>query len=157
MPQNLASVAFSTEERDQLRASMETLKQILYPKLVSLDSDGRRELLKMGGKSETFCRQTLELLGKNRKLVPEGYDLDGALADVEALDVLRPMLAELLQLAERMQDTEMALRSDIMVASVEGFSLLKLLGKLQGLDGQLKELATRFRRGRSKAAEPVVA
>jgi hypothetical protein len=43
-----------------------------------------------------------------------------------------------------------------MVASVEGFSLLKLLGKLQGLDGQLKELASRFRR-RNKAAEPVVA
>ena len=156
MPQNLATVAFSAEEAEQLRASTETLKRILTPKMVSLDNDSRRELLKMGGKSETFCRQTLELLGKNRNLVPEGYDLDVALADVAALDVLRPMLAELLQLAERVQDTEMALRSDIMVASVEGFGLLKLLGRLQGLDGQLKELASRFRRSR-KAAEPAAA
>jgi hypothetical protein len=156
MPQNLVAIAFSPAEADELRSSLEAMKRILTPKLVSLDSDGRRELLKMGGKSETFCRQTLELLAKNRQLVPEGFDLDGALADVSALDVLRPLQAELLQLAERVQDTEMALRSDIMVASVEGFSLLKLLGKLQGLDGQLKELASRFRR-RNKAAEPVVA
>lgn len=72
----------------------------------------RRGLLKTGDKSEAFCRQTLAMLDLNRLVMPASLGLDEALADLVALDGLRPVLNRLLQLAERLRDTEMALGSE---------------------------------------------
>ncbi len=68
-----------------------------------------------------------------------------------AVDVLRPRMARLQRLVERAEDTDAALGSDVMVASLEGYALLKISGKNQGLEALRKELSARFSRSPAKS------
>lgn len=159
MSQNLISIAFSAEEIALIQTHLQGLVGVLQPKTIALDVQKRRELYKMGGKSERFCRETIDALDRNRQVVPPSLGLDEGLADQRALDVVRPVVDTLEQLLERLRDTEMALGSDVMDTAVAGYALLKLMGKNQGLDGLTKELGLRFSRSSRQAgdAEPVPA
>lgn len=124
--------------------------------LVALTMDQRKSLTKMGEKSETFCRQTLSLLDQNRQVVPPSIGLEDAMSDMLTLDQLRPRLQRLLRLGERAADTESALGNDVMVTSLQGYALLKVVGKNQALEGLRKTLGTRFSRA-ARPAEPKAA
>jgi len=56
--------------------------------------DVRRGLVKMGDKSEAFCRETLMVLSQNTHLLPPSFDL-------AHLDKLRPRAARLCRLLEK--------------------------------------------------------
>ena len=152
MSQNLVSLALSNEQLAQAEQAITTLEQILAG-LVSLKPVERQRLTKMGQKSEVFCRQALRVLEQNPQIVPPGMDLAGAQADLSALDQLAPLLDRLQRLAERGRDTEMALGADIMDAALEGYALLKVSGRQQGLDGLRKELSSRWARNSTGSAE----
>jgi len=151
--QNVISLTLSEQQLSQASQALDTLEQALAS-LVSLKVEDRRRLNKMGQKSEVFCRQTLKVLGQNPHIVPSSLDLAGAQADLLALDQLGPLLDRVQRLAERGRDTEMALGSDVMDVALEGYSLLKVSGKQQGLDGLRAELATRWAKPRRAEAEP---
>ena len=157
MTQNLVSITFTDAEAAAIRTHVTALSELLKPKTLALDADQRRELFKGGARSELFIRQAVDALDRNRHLVPPSFDLDEALADLHAREIIRGVLLDIEQLAERLRDTEMALGSDLMEASVTGYGLLKVLGQQQGLDGLVKELGGRFTRRRAPAAEPVPA
>jgi hypothetical protein len=112
--------------------------------LIAMNTAQRRSLARMGDKSETFCRQTLNVLAQNPQVVPPSLRLAEAQADLAALDRLRPRLQRLLRLTERASDTEIALGSDVMNAALQGYALLRVAGKNQGLEGLRKELGSRF-------------
>lgn len=154
MPQNLLSIVIGTELAAELNGAVDLLYDRTADKTVALDPDTRRGLHKMGDKSEAFVRQTLTVLAQNRHIVPPSLQLDEALGDLAALDVIRPLLARLQQLTERLRDTEMALGSDLMVAGTEGYALLKLTGAQQGLDAQVREIGQRWRTPRRAAGAP---
>ena len=154
MPQNLISISFTQEDRVAIHAAIEQLKRALISKTIALDTTQRRELCKMGPSSENFCHEALAVLDKNRQIVPPSLGLDEALRDQLALSVIRPALQELEQLLERLRDTDMALGSDMMDTSLEGYRLLKHLGRNQGLDGLVNQLGARFAK-RAKRELPV--
>ena len=145
MSQNNVSLELSNEQLSQAAQAITTLEQA-FAGLVSLAPADRRRLVKMGQKSEVFCRQTLRVLAQNPQVVPPGLDLAEAQADLLALDQLAPLLDRVQRLAERGRDTEMALGADVMDAALEGYALLKVSGKQQGLDGLRKELSSRWAR-----------
>ena len=67
--QNLISLTLSEQDLADLDGALETLRRVFAP-LIALQPAQRRELYKMGDKSETFCRQTLALLAANPQMVP---------------------------------------------------------------------------------------
>ena len=150
--QNLISLNLSAQDTADLDAALDTLRRVFAP-LIALQPAQRRELFKMGDKSEAFCRQTLSLLADNPQIVPPNLGVAEAQADLVALDLLRPRLMRLRQLMERADDTEMALGSDIIGVALEGYALLKVSGKGEALKGARKELSARFAKG-ARAAEP---
>ena len=156
MSQNNVSLELSNEQLSQAAQAITTLEQA-FAGLVSLAPADRRRLVKMGQKSEVFCRQTLRVLAQNPQVVPPGLDLAEAQADLLALDQLAPLLDRLQRLAERGRDTEMALGADVMDVALEGYALLGVSGKQQGLDGLRKQLSSRWARSRSAEAEPAEA
>ena len=156
MSQNLVSLVLSNEQLAQAEQAVTALEQALAG-LVSLSIGECRRLTKMGQKSEVFCRQTLRVLAQNPQIVPPGLALAEAQADLLALDQLAPLLDRLQRLAERGRDTEMALGADVMDVALEGYALLGVSGKQQGLDGLRKELSSRWARSRSAEAEPAEA
>ena len=116
--------------------------------LVDLTVAQRRSAPKMGQKSEQFCRQIINTMELNPKVVPEGVGLADAKADLIALDQLRPRFQRLRRLAQRAVDSEMALGSDVMSTALQGYAMLKAIGASHGLEPLRRELGGRF----SKAA-----
>lgn len=155
MSQNIISLDLSDAQVSIALDALTALEGALSG-LISLDADERRRLTKMGQKSEVFCRQALSVLAQNSQIVPPSLNLREAQADLGALDRLRPVLDRLQRLAERGSDTEMALGSDVMDVALEGYGLLKVSGKNQGLDGLRKELSSRWAKTR-RAAVPAEA
>ncbi|HTH11315.1 MAG TPA: hypothetical protein VMA55_17230 [Acidovorax sp.] len=146
MSQNRIELRFTADALQNIDTAIATLENELAG-LIALTPDERRELTKMGEKSEAFCRQAVNVLSENSGVLPRNFDLPGYQSDLTALDALRPRTVRLRRLGERLADTEMALGSDLMTGSLEGYASLKLAGKGEGLDALRKMLSARFSRG----------
>ena len=153
--QNLVSLNLSAQDLADIDAALATLRRVFTP-MIALQPTQRRDLYKMGDKSEAFCRQTLGVLGANPQIIPPSLNLAEAQADLAALDQLRPRLMQLEQLVERVDDTALALGSDIITVALEGYGLLKVSGKSEALKGARKDLSARFAKG-SRVVEPATA
>lgn len=152
MAQNLISLTLSDADLAAIDGALATLEEKLVP-LISLQPDEIRALAKMGDKSEAFCRQTLTILEQNPQVVPPSLNVVEALADLRAVDHLRPRMARLERLSKRADDTVIALGSDILTAALEGYALLRVSGKGQGLESLRQGLSARFAKSR-RAADP---
>lgn len=153
--QTITSLHFSNETLAEVDGAVTVLKRALAP-LIALSPAQRRELYKMGDKSEAFGRDTITVLANNPDIVPASLNLRGAQTAIVTLDALRPRLMQLRELVERGDDTEMALGADIMSVALEGYALLKVSGKSAGLKGARKELSARFAKTR-RTPEPETA
>jgi hypothetical protein len=153
--QNLVSLNRTHDDLSTLDSALRSIETILA-RGVALTPQQRRDLYKMGDKSEAFCRQALMLLTNNPQVVPPSLSVTEALADLQALDALRPRLDKLRQLTERAEDTELALGSDVMGVALEGYALLKVAGKGEALKSARRELSARFAK-QGKRAEPALA
>ncbi len=150
--QNLIDFELSAEAMAEIDAALDRVEAQLVL-LRGLDPDQRRTLVKMGDKSEAFCRQALVAFTQNSDILPRNFDVEGYQRDLVTLEALRPLRQRLARLLERLEDTEMALGSDLMAASLEGYAVLKVSGKGAGLDGLRAMLSTRFTRRRRSAVD----
>ncbi|MDO9004780.1 MAG: hypothetical protein Q7V20_15135 [Aquabacterium sp.] len=151
MPQNLISLTLTEADHAAIADALSTLESKLSG-MISLSADERRSLNKMGEKSETFCRRTLVAMSENPGLIPADVDVAEAQRDMAQFDALRPHIARLTKLLGRAEDSEMALGSDAMVTALEGYALLKVLGKGSGLDALRRDMSVRFTR-KARATE----
>ncbi|MCQ4163101.1 hypothetical protein [Tahibacter harae] len=152
MAQNLISLTLSDADLAAIDGALATLEEKFVP-LISLQPGEVRALAKMGDKSEAFCRQTLTILEQNPQVVPPSLNVAEAQADLRAVDQLRPRMARLERLSKRADDTVIALGSDILTAALEGYALLRVSGKGQGLESLRQGLSARFAKNR-RAADP---
>ncbi|QNP40103.1 hypothetical protein [Lysobacter solisilvae (ex Woo and Kim 2020)] len=159
MSQNLASVHFDATQWQGVDDALTALESSLGPVLVALQGTGqRRRLAKMGDGSEAFCRKALDAMRSNRNLLPGVFDLDEMGRDLADHDALNVRLTRLVQLVEKVRDTDMALGSDVMVAALAGYHYLKAAGKGEGLDAVNRDMGKRFEGGeRTPKAEPATA
>lgn len=145
MSQNLIQLNLSDADYIEIDAALGILEDRLSG-LIDMDASERRGLAKMGDKSEAFCRQTLRVMAQNPGIVPASVQLADAQADLKQLDALRERTARLRQLLGRCDDTELALGSDVMSTALEGYALLKVLGKGSGLEELRQGIGARFAR-----------
>ena len=153
MSQDLVSLQFATADLDAVDSALAVLEAKLEA-LVTLTATERRKAIKMGDKSEVFCRQTELVLRQNPGIVPSNFDLAGLQEDLTALDALRPRLQRLRALTDRADDTELALGSDILSASLDGYALAKVGGKGTALDTLKDAMQTRLSRKPRKPGTP---
>jgi hypothetical protein len=156
MSQNLMSLNLTDDQLAAIDTALNTLETALSD-LIAFTPDQRRGLTRMGPKSEAFCRQTLTVLAQNPQIIPASVDLREAQNDLNALDRLRPRLARLQRLTERAEDSHDALGSDVMSLALEGYALLKVSGRNQGLEGLRRELSTRFAKSAARVEIPATA
>ena len=149
MSQNLVDFGLDTAALAAIDDALTALEAGMTA-LIALTPEQRRHLTKMGDKSEAFCRQAGHVFGENPGILPGNFNLPGYQLDLATLDALRPRLLRLGKLQQRGADTEMALGSDLMSNALEGYAVLKVAGKGEGLDAMRKMLSARFGRGSSK-------
>lgn len=153
--QNLVSMNLSESQLNAVDAALTELETQLA-ELSSLAVGAKKRLLPLGEKSEAFCRQTLRVLSKNPQVVPPNLDVSGAVRQMETRDQLRARTVRLSRLMSRIDDTDFMLGSDVMQVATQGYALLKVVGKSQGLDEVRKDLGVRFAKTR-KAKEKIAA
>ena len=105
-------------------------------------------MTKVGERSADFCRQALDVMRQNPQLIPASLSVADGLSDLKSSDQLRQLLVRLTQCFQRLQDTEMALRSDAMSLALRGYQLLKLNGRDAGLQPLQRALGSRFSKKR---------
>lgn len=142
MTQNLISLDLPAKTLEALDQAIATLEEVVTP-FITLTADEVRGLVKMGGKSEQFCRQTLVVLDQNQDSLPPSLKLEEVRRDLAAFDAIRPRLLRLLEVLAKMQDTQIALGSDVLMASLEGYALMKMFGKGEGLEALRQAMAVR--------------
>lgn len=152
MSQNLISLQLTAADLSAVDAALKTLEEKLAG-LIDLSIDQRMTITKMGDKSEAFCRKAVEVLGNNPGVLSVNYSLAEVKRDLAAFDALRPRFVRVEKLLEKMHDSQMALGSDLMTASLEGYAYLRVAGKGEALDTARAALSVRFSRGARKKVE----
>jgi hypothetical protein len=93
----------------------------------------------------------LRVLEQNPQIVPSSVPLTDAVADLAAQEQLRPRMVRLARLGERASDIDIALGSDVMTVALQGYSLLKIAGRAEGLHSLRQELGARFSKSSRRA------
>ena len=143
MRQNIASLVIDAETLKAIDGTLTALEKQLED-FIELSAEQRRELLKLGPKSEVFCRETLSVMERSPGALPVDFDMDAVREDREALDQVRPILSRLRMLTSRANDTEMALGSDLYKAALAGYRFAKATGSGAMLDELRIEASPRF-------------
>ena len=148
MSQNLISLTIDSSRFTAIEAAVTALEKELVD-FVELSVEQRRELLKLGPRTEVFCRATIEVMERNPGALPADFDLNAIRQDRVAIDQVRPLLSRLRMLVSRVQDTEMALGSDLYKAALDGYRFAKATGKGAMLD-ELRMQASPLFKGNPK-------
>ena len=145
MTQNIASLDLTDAQFEAVDAALSQLESQLAG-LIALPSLQKQSMRKMGEKSEAFCRQAMRLLEQSPELMPANVVAARPVEDLAMIDKLRPRVLRLARLTERANDTDMALGSDVMTASLQVYGQLKLTGHGEGLQALRRDLGQRFAR-----------
>ncbi len=153
MSQNLVDLQIDNTLLDSLDFAITQMESSLTG-LVSLTPEQRRGLMKMGEKSEAFCRAALNVAQQHSGVLARDFDIAAFQRDQQTLDALRPRILRIAHLYQRLMDTEMALGSDQMVASLEVYGALRVAGKGKSLDEARRNLGARWRVSAQESEKP---
>jgi hypothetical protein len=158
MSQNLISAHLSQTEWADVDEVLGKLQGMLAPLLVAVTPADKRAMVKMGDGSEAFCRKAVDVMEENLALMPRGFDLAEMRRDLSTHDAVNARVVKLTRLLEQLRNAEMALGSDVMVSALEGYAVLKAVGKGDGVEALKKLLGKRFAMGprEAKAVETPV-
>ena len=143
MLQNLISLTIAPERLKSIDTTLTALES-LFDDFIELSVAQRRELVKLGPRSEVFCRETISVMERNPGVLPADFPMDDVLEDRAALDQVRPILSRLRMLVTLAEDTEMALGSDLYKAALEGYRFARVGGKGAVLDELKAQANPRF-------------
>ena len=151
--ENLVSLKLNDTQIANIDAALTALETELSG-LIALNATVKRRMRKMGKKSESFSRQTLQVVSQKPEMIPANVPVHDALEDLRQLDQLRPRLARLSLLCQRGEDTDAALGNDIMHVALQAYGLIKLTGAKQGMAPLRRELSGTFTGRRSAKGDP---
>jgi|GEM_PF-575435 len=118
--------------------------------LTGLCPADRRNLTKMGDKSEKFCRLAAAVFALNPDVMPRNFDQAAFARLLATLDALRPILARTSRLQQRLRDSEMLVRNQLMRGALDGYAVLKVSAQGKGMDSLRAMMSARFRRSRTR-------
>ncbi|MBD2464235.1 hypothetical protein H6G89_24840 [Oscillatoria sp. FACHB-1407] len=140
-------------EVDEVLAALDAIRQKLSF-LTGLTPTERRQIAKLGLKSQTFVVKALDVATQYSNLMPRCLNIEEARRDLALFEALNPVLQSLSQLRELVEDTQMVAGSEAYAAARVAYSSIKTVGKSVGLDEVKDDLAQRFRKTRK--AQPQV-
>ena len=148
--QNLVSGVLTDETLNTALAGIQSLTESMNF-LISLSPDERRHLSKLKAGHVDFVRQIRDVCNQNPGFLPRQFDLEEFDRDVALANQLDQVETALSTLARQMEDTLMAVRSDMYSSALEAYGYLQVAREGDGLDGHRRDLRQFFRRRRSGA------
>ncbi|MEH1854729.1 MAG: hypothetical protein V7L11_24345 [Nostoc sp.] len=146
--------SLSAQDIQEIKAALQKIQQKL-PFLVTLSTEERRKLVKMGDKSLAFVSNSVTAAQSNREILPATFDVEELVRDYQLATALTELLISMQQLTEQVDDTLMAVGSEVMTSSLTVYDYVKTASKkTPGLKTVAEQLGERFKAiGRSKSAK----
>ncbi len=151
--QNITA-SVSPEDMQQIKAALQTIQKKL-PFLITLSTEERRRLFKMGDKSLAFVNNSLTAAQSNPDILPASFDIQEFVRDYQLAATLTELLIALRQLSEQVDDTLLAVGSEAMSSSLTVYDYVKTAAKkTPGLKSLAEQLGDRFKAIRNKPVKP---
>jgi hypothetical protein len=142
--QNIAA-SLSPQDIQEIKAALQTVQQKM-PFLITLSTEERRKLVKMGDKSLAFVNNSITAAQSNREILPATFDVDELVRDYQLAATLTELLISMQQLTEQVDDTLMAVGSEAMTSSLTVYDYVKTASKkTPGLKTVAEQLGERFK------------
>ncbi|MEH2075616.1 MAG: hypothetical protein V7K57_14680 [Nostoc sp.] len=142
--QNIAAT-LSPQDIQEIKAALQTVQKKM-PFLITLSTEERRKLLKMGDKSLAFVNNSVTAAQSNREILPATFDVEELVRDYQLAIALTELLISVQQLAEQVDDTLMAVGSEAMTSSLTVYDYVKTASKkTPGLKTVAEQLGERFK------------
>lgn len=150
MKQNLISADFPAEKAQEIINKIEGIKSEL-PFLVTLNPEEKNELVKLGNHFRSFVEKAKQVLDSNPEVMPQVFNNNEFYRDYNLLNNLTPILNELNQLREAIEDTIFVTSSDLLSASLDIYANVQLnKDKIPGMDTIYQEMKEFFKRTKRK-------
>jgi hypothetical protein len=149
---NRISTSLTAKERTEALALLTTLKEKL-PFLVSLTTEQRKALPKMGDRNLPFVKKALEVATQNPDFLPRSFNVDEMRKDVELFEAMYPLVVAFAQMQELLSDTYTTVGSEAYSAALQVYNYAKASEKEAGLSSMVEELGQRFAR-KTKKPQP---
>lgn len=142
--QNIAAT-LSPQDIQEIKAALQTVQKKM-PFLITLSTEERRKLVKMGDKSLAFVNNSVTAAQSNREILPATFDVEELVRDYQLATALTELLISVQQLAEQVDDTLMAVGSEAMTSSLTVYDYVKTASKkTPGLKIVAEQLGERFK------------
>jgi len=154
---NKVSFTISDEELARVNGALDTLSEVLEPKVLSLTPESRQELPKMGDKTLSFVEKAIELGNQNPDFVPPFADLPETNIDLNGFRTLRVINRRLEALSQKLGDTGIQSGSEAYTVALGIYNQIKAVAKAVGsAESQQaeEELRARFPGTRVKPKDP---
>ncbi|MEH1889530.1 MAG: hypothetical protein V7K92_08715 [Nostoc sp.] len=154
--QNITA-SLSPQDIQEVKAALQKVQQKL-PFLITLSTEERRKLVKMGDKSLAFVNNSVTAAQSNPEILPATFDVEELVRDYQLATVLTELLISIQQLTEQVDDTLMAVGSEAMTSSLTVYDYVKTASKkTPGLKSVAEQLGERFKAiGKGKSAKTPV-
>jgi hypothetical protein len=151
--QNITA-SLSPEDMQQIKAALQTIQKKL-PFLITLSTEERRRLFKMGDKSLAFVNNSITAAQSNPDILPASFDIQEFVRDYQLAATLTELLIALRQLSEQVDDTLLAVGSEAMSSSLTVYDYVKTAAKkTPGFKSLAEQLGDRFKAIRNKPVKP---
>lgn len=145
MPYQNIAAALLPQDIQEIKAALQTVQKKL-PFLITLSTEERRKLVKMGDKSLAFVNNSVTAAQSNREILPATFDVEELVRDYQLATALTELLTSVQQLAEQVDDTLMAVGSEAMTNSLTVYDYVKTASKkTPGLKTVAEQLGERFK------------
>ncbi|HMU65529.1 MAG TPA: hypothetical protein PKE57_00210 [Cellvibrionaceae bacterium] len=156
---DLISLNIPAADLQDIQAAITTLTTKLGPHLITLSSADRKEIPKMGDKTQAFVGKAREYASQNRDLVPGYLDLAAFEIDWKAVEVLTSLQRQLAPLADNLSDSLALSGSEAYQAALIFYRNVKMAARAGVPNAKTVEadLSSRFPGGSAKASAAAVA
>ncbi len=147
------NASISPEDIQEIKAALQTVQKKL-PFLITLTTEERRKLVKMGDKSLAFVNNSVVAAQSNRDILPPSFAVEELVRDYQLTTTLTEILTSMRQLTEQVDDTLLAVGSDAMSSSLTVYDYVKTAAKkTPGLKTIAEQLGERFKAIRGRTAK----
>ncbi|MEQ9670475.1 hypothetical protein [Coleofasciculus sp. G2-EDA-02] len=139
------SASLTDTDLEEINTALQTIEQKL-PFLITLSPKERHDLYKMGDKSIAFVHNSLNAAQTNPGILPTNFNTEELERDYQLALRLSELLIRLQQLAEKVDDTLIAVGSEAMKSSLTVYDYVKMAAKTTpGLKSVAEQLKERFK------------
>lgn len=144
--QNNISVQIPADKLTRIKSLLSELNTELAPYLVSLTSEQKQGIYKMGDNSIAFVNKTLGYTNTNPEFVPPFLNTEDLKVDVDAVGQLSEIAGMAAQLSDNINDTLTLSGSEAMIAALIYYNSVKQAAKtsIPGAKTIFEDLSTRF-------------